>query len=316
MKTHSRKVSTPLLLNAVGLLLALFAVAHDASADETLRPGDRIWEVSTRHLSACPSVDAPLQVSSFVENCFQPSSLETLLTDPVALNAPRTIIYVHGNWMEWDNARDRGLIMYRALASRSCEPINLILFSWPSQRTQRRIRDVLEKADLADAHAYYFADFIQHLPASQPLSVMSFSFGGALTCGALHLVSGGTLQGRSLPTNPVHANIRLSLTAPAFGKSELGTCGKYSHALTQVERLVNLYNSNDPVLQRFRFVDNRKSPAAGFSGIDYGMNERLQGHPRIVQYDCKKGTGRSHYEVEYICNCTYFQHSIDNALGR
>jgi hypothetical protein len=316
MKPIKPFASSGVLPHVLGLLITVISCSQVACANGILRPGDSVWEVSTRHLGPCPSLDAPLRVSALVGCAFQPSDLPSLLSDPVAQTAPRTIIYVHGNWMEWGNARDRGLMLYRLLVKRSPEPVRLILFTWPSERTDWPTRDVREKADLADAHAFYLADFINHFPVERPLSLMGFSFGGAMACGALHLLAGGTLQGRAIPLNAIpHTHIHVGLTAPAFERSQLGPHGKYSMALTHIERLVNLYNSSDPVLRRFRFMDRSNPVAAGFSGIDARATQPLDTHPRIVQFDCSPGTGRTHFEVEYYNDCACFRISLDNALG-
>jgi len=282
-----------------------------------VRLGDSVWEVSTRHLSGACQIGSPLQISKVIGTSYYPSSLDEFLADPVGLNSPQTVIYVHGNWMEWSNARERGLYVYQLLAAQSCGPIRLILFSWPSQRDGRPGPDVREKASLVHIESHYLADFLKHVPNDRPIGMFGFSFGGAIICGTLHLLGGGSLDCRAL-SQPLakHPNVRVSLVASAFERNLLSFGGKYQLALGQIDKLVNLYNSSDPVLKRFRFIDRGEPVAAGFLGINARTDSRLTTDPKIVQYDCTRAAGRTHSEVDYYRHCTAIKVSIQNVLGQ
>jgi hypothetical protein len=281
-----------------------------------VRLGDSVWEVSSRHLKGSCEIGAPLRFAKVVGCNFESSSVEEFLSDPVASNNPRTVIYVHGNWMEWANARERGLFVYQLLAAENTGPIRLILFSWPSERDGRIGPDVREKAALAHIEAYYLADFLKHVPTDRPIGMMGFSFGGAVICGSLQLLAGGSLDCRTLPKpTAAHQDIRISLIAPAFERNLLNEGGKYELALGKVHRLVNLYNSSDPVLKRFRFIDSGSPVAAGFLGLNARGGTRFSKHPSVEQYDCSRAAGRTHSEVDYYCNCPCFKTSLRNVLG-
>lgn len=287
-----------------------------SSAAFPVRDGDSVWEVSSRHLSGACQLGIPLKISKVVGCRFQPSSLDEFVADPVSFNAPQTVIYVHGNWMEWKNARERGMYVYQLLAAQTDRPIRLILFSWPSEREGRIAPDVREKASLAHVESYYLAEFLKNVPADQTIGMMGFSFGGAVICGALQLLGGGSLDGRSLP-QPIaaHQNVRVSLVAPAFDREQLRPGGKYELALSQIEQLVNLFNSVDPVLKRFRFIDRGSPEAAGLLGINARGGMRLLNASNVVQYDCSRAAGRTHSEVDYYRNCPSFKIALQNALG-
>lgn len=145
---------------------------------------------------------------------------------------------------------------------------------------------------------------------------MGFSFGGAVIAGTLHLLGGGALDGRALP-HPIayHSNVRVSMVAPAFDRDQLGPGGKYELALMQADRLVNLYNSVDPVLKRFRFIDRGSPEAAGFLGINARGGSRLLTAPNVVQYDCSRAAGRTHNEVDYYRNCPAVPTALKNVLN-
>ena len=304
------RVIAPAILGIVSL-----AWVQCCSGGLPVRAGDSVWEVSSRHLSGSCHLGAPLRIAKLVGCSFQPSCLEEFIADPVCLNAPQTVIYVHGNWMEWQNARERGLYVYQLLVAQTDKPIRLILYSWPSERDGRIAPDVREKASLAHVESYYLAEFLEHVPTDQTIGMIGFSFGSAVICGTLHLLGGGSLDGRTLPP-PIatHRDVRVSMVAPAFDRNQLGQDGKYELAMGQVKRLVNLYNSADPVLKRFRFMDRGSPQAAGFLGINARNGMRLSSHPNIEQYDCSRAAGRTHSEVEYYRNCPAFKTSLQNAL--
>lgn len=296
--------------------LIILALSPPCSATLPLREGDSVWEISSRHLGGSCQLGAPLQISKLIGCDFQPSSLEEFIADPLSLTAPHTVVYVHGNWMEWSSARERGLLVYKLLTAQTDKPIRLILFSWPSQRDGRIAADVREKASLAHVESYYLADFLKHVPADRPIGMMGYSFGGAVICGTLQLLSGRSLDGRCL-SQPIaaHRNVRVSLAAPAFDRNQLNPGGKYDFALNQIERLVNLYNSSDPVLKRFRFIDRGSPEAAGLLGINARSGSRLSTAQNVEQYDCSRAAGRTHSEVDYYRNCPSFKISLINALG-
>ena len=69
-------------------------------------------------------------------------------------------------------------------------------------------------------------------------------------------------------------------TARAFDSSALAPGGKFSEAMKSIDHLVNLYNSRDPILRRFRFFDRQNEPvAAGF--FLPGRAIRFHGQPTI-----------------------------------
>ncbi|MFO1064365.1 MAG: hypothetical protein U0892_10925 [Pirellulales bacterium] len=288
----------------------------------SLRSCDEVFEVSTRCLPTLP------KCSTIEPVAFQVSKLDSsgwksitdgefqghLDADP----GRRTAIYVHGNWMEAGNARNRGTYVYNRLSQRCEEPLRVILYSWPSQRDGRPIKDVLEKAARADVETYYFAHLLSRLPKDSPLGILGFSFGARVVGGGLHLANGGSFHGRSLTGLVEREHVRVSVVAPAFDRNWLMHNQPYGMAIQNVDSLVNVYNSRDPVLRRFRFIDSVTSPiAAGFSGLpDPRSTHPLAADAKIRQYDCSGCVGNSHDEMTYYRSCTYYNHAIDNVLGK
>ena len=141
--------------------------------------------------------------------------------------------------------------------------------------------------------------------------------------GALHLDSGGNIPGLSFmtPEEPRLYPYRLGLIAPAVDKKWLTPQGRYSSSLSQVDGFINLYNSRDPVLRRFRFIDTVTRPiAGGLNGFD-GLYDPRSVSPlasgattNVRQFDCGAIIGTTHSEKSYLGKCPYFRLLLDNLL--
>ncbi|MCC6507943.1 MAG: hypothetical protein IT423_02470 [Pirellulaceae bacterium] len=313
------------MLAMVAISLGSAATSPSAHANDVprLRSGDELWEVSSRclpDLGKCVTLDpVTFRVTQF--HCAQGwrTTDESALKTSFQLQpAMRTIIYAHGNWMTQENTRGRASYVYNRAARRADEPIRFIIYSWPSQRDGRPLRDVYEKADRSNIDTYYFGHFLNRIPETSPLGILGFSFGGRVVGGGLHLVSGGQLEGRSTPVWGTPRQVHVSFVAPAFDRTWLVSGREYGMAMQNVEKLVNIYNSRDPVLRRVRFLDRVSTPiAAGFSGLaDPRATQPLQDDQRIAQYDCGDSVGTSHDEMNYYQHCSAYNTALDNVLGK
>lgn len=288
-----------------------------------------VWEISTRHLPdrfRCINNDNPgFDVHRF--ECgrgWVRDSLDKALVDDGRL----PIIYVHGNFMERNNSLNRVLIINNYLKPRAGRPYRLIMFSWPSQRESKPLHDVFENAESAECQSLYVAWLLEKLGRHSEVSVLGFSFGARSVTGALHLASGGSIPGfahRSVaPEDGVQSIYRVGLVAPALDRTWLMTNGKHRMALDRVDAMVNLYNSKDPILRRFRFLDGGARPvAAGFAGFvgltassDPRVTVPLAGQSKIRQYDCGSVIGTTHSEKSYYGECPYFGTVLDTLLWK
>ena len=80
-----------------------------------------------------------------------------------------------------------------------------------------------------------------------------------------------------------------------------------------------MYNSRDPVLRRYRFIDRPTRPIAGglvgFEGIgDPRVTSPLAGQIKVKQYNCGGVIGTTHSEKSYFGECPYFRVMIDHLL--
>jgi len=288
-----------------------------------------VWEISTRHLPdrfRCINTDDPgFDVHRF--DCvrgWRKDSLEAALADDGRL----PILYVHGNFMERNNSLNRVLIINNYLKPRAGRPYRLIMFSWPSQRESKPLHDVFENAESAECQSLYVAWLLEKLGRHSQVSVLGFSFGARSVTGALHLASGGSVPGfvhKSVaPDDGVQSLYRVGLVAPALDRTWLMPNGKHRMALDRVDAIINLYNSKDPILRRFRFLDGGARPvAAGFAGFiglsgtsDPRVTVPLSGQSKLRQYDCGFVIGTTHSEKSYYGECPYFGTVLDNLLWK
>ena len=148
----------------IALFSAVFAFSQseivtfdDASTTIDQAIGSDIIEISTRHLSdrfcSIDETAPPLQVFRFQHCQWLPVSLQHTIQDEDKL----TIIYVHGNFMERDNARERVRIVDAYLRRQATESYRLILFSWPSEKERPIIRDAADNAKVAEMESLYVA---------------------------------------------------------------------------------------------------------------------------------------------------------------
>jgi hypothetical protein len=250
---------------------ALAAGVQRAPAGEAVArrmAASQLWLVSTRAL-AHGAQHSSRRLTPQVELCqtgdaWRPSSLDEL----IAWRDPRltTIVLVHGNDTDDALARSKGMGIYRALAERADNPLCLIIWSWPADYVGGTLRhDARVKAERADADSYYLAQFIGELDHDEPLSLVGYSFGARVVSGALQLVGGGSLAGRTIAAgrNDPRAALRAVLLAAAIDDDWLLPGHRYGQALTVVERLVVLVNPQDRVLRFYRFL----APGTGATAL-------------------------------------------------
>ena len=309
---------------------------------ETVHPGQlcingqsdlsQIFEISTRHLCdrfRSINFDNPnVEVNKWSGSCWLRSDVEEAM--PSGGTGLLTIVYVHGNFMERNNALERVRIVDRYLRAQTDRPYRLLMLSWPSQREAKPLREVRLNAESAECQSLYFAWMLRRIRNEPQVSLLGFSFGARAVTGGLHLDAGGVIPGYACSPEPnmgPSLNYRLGLVAPAIDRNWIERNGRHQLALTHIESMVNLYNSRDPILRRFRFMDRSSRPiAAGFSGFsgfsgiagltDPRATTPLTGQSRIRQYDCGSVIGTTHAEKSYYGECPYFQTIIQHLLWK
>ncbi|WP_146454917.1 alpha/beta hydrolase [Rubripirellula tenax] len=268
--------------------------------------GDRLWVLSTRRLTSdvCRAdLDSPSFDIDGLDACGNRwgSSLDEYLAKRA--DGRRTVIYVHGNRMEPCDAIERGLTVYQRVSQfRQNDPVDWLIFSWPSEQVGILARDVRIKADRADAEGLYLAWLLRkHAEYGTPTSLIGYSFGGRVVTGSLHALAGGSLGGRSLPGPPVTGlSFDAGLVAPAIASNWMNRNGYHSLATQNLEKLLLYYNQRDAVLKRYWLIDRVRGQAAlGYSGPT-SFAPRADGTKLPVKSrDCSPIVGLQHSEVDY-----------------
>ena len=263
------------------------------------RSQDTIWLVSTRHLgcapcqSGCPS----LCVSRYAGNAgWTRASVKELC----AVDTPETITtaLVHGNRVDRAQAVARGMAVYRALASRATDQMQLrhVIWSWPAERTPGPLRDARAKAQRTESEAYYLSCLLTQLESDTPVSLIAHSFGVRVVTGSLHLLAGGSLAGRVLPreNTDVRMPVRVVAVAAAMDNHWLLPGHRHGLAVNLVDQMLISYNPRDPVLRRYRWIaDNRSGSALGYSGL-ICSNRLGEAATRIQQINVSPWIGKTH----------------------
>jgi hypothetical protein len=294
----------------------------DADHDRAARAADTIWMVSTRHLG-CPCADKqPEPAFRFLQ--YDPASgcQETTWDEWAAAEQPgtTTVVYVHGNRIEGDEALGRGLTAYRSLmrCSPDSPPLRFVIWSWPSSKVHgpRPRRDAQVKAARTDCESYYLASFVSRLNPDTQLSLLGYSFGARIVSGALHLVGGGTLGRFHLSeVNPRPANsVRVVMLVAAMNNNWWLPGCYHEHCFSQVERLLLLYNTCDPVLRYYPRVERRRSaPALGYTGFG-GRRSLGEDAWRLEQANVCCQIGKTHDERAYFASETIMRQVRETLL--
>jgi len=237
--------------------------------------GHEMWIVSTRDLAGgecgCTAADFFPRVERFIcGSGWESSTLqEFLATDD---SSRVTAVLVHGNDTDAAEAEARGRQLYCQLRSRRCvAPTRLVIWSWPSEKVMPQFRkDAQLKACRTNIEGYYLARFIDRLPAETPVNLAGYSYGARVVTGGLHLLGGGALAGRQLDDRE-HASrpaANAILLGAAMANNWLLPGMRHDRALSQVDRMLILFNPADLVLHWYPRLWGRGGPEAlGATGL-------------------------------------------------
>jgi len=272
MRSELRKIvraaaTRTLAMAAVGL--AMLASGGLAATEKTT---DQLWLISTRRTPICdPAGAKDIRLDYWHlddDNRWLPADREAFLAadDP----AVPTSFFIHGNRVDRDDAVRSGWKVYRRLHEQAAgRRLRFVIWSWPADRVRgRNRRDVRVKAARSDVQGHYLARCVNRIDPGVPLSMVGYSFGARVITGALHMLGGGRLAGRSLPEAAARqAPVRVVLVAAALDADWL-LPGRYNGlALGQLDRMLITQNACDPVLKRYPLMYCIRGPQAlGYTG--------------------------------------------------
>lgn len=170
-------------------------------------------------------------------------------------------IVVHGSYVRPVDVVPDSVNMYRWIRAAAPElPLHVVFFTWPSggittldprnpASTLVPSLDILLLAGRAEFNGFYLGQLISKVPADHPVSVFSHSHGTRVTASALHLLGGGTVDGRRLCVCGRHGHrLRVVMAAAAIDHDWLNPGQRYGKALFPCECLLNLQSRRDLAL--------------------------------------------------------------------
>src|SRR5690606_12858955 len=118
-------------------------------------------------------------------------------------------------------------------------PIRFVIFSWPAEPTRGIAEDARRKAARTNVDGYYLAWLVNRIEPDVPVSFVGHSFGAKITTGALQLLGGGPLAGRTLPEKvQQRSSMRAVLLAAAMPSSALAIGRQHGEALEAVDAML------------------------------------------------------------------------------
>lgn len=267
-------------------------------AQGVAQEADQVVVACTRNF---PSVSArTLDFSSFVGfTCGvngQSYGMPVSLVDSGRFSS--TWIFVHGNQIPPHEATKRGIAVYERLRSCSTHegPIRFVIWSWPSERNTNRLKDAKIKSHRTNVESFLLGSYIAAIAHDNPLRLVGYSFGARIVGGALHLSSGGQLDGHVLPHTAVPvAPHRVVMLAAAIENDGFLPGGRYRHGLDQVEHMLLMNNSRDQALRFYWILNTSKPKALGSTGFDCRPP-----HVTVHQYDWADQIGKDHSLWQYL----------------
>lgn len=269
-----------------------------------LRPQDQFWVIGTRHLGCVTTATPPPELSFLRYDCeagWQKDSLSEFLADATR---SITVFYIPGNRVANEEAVARGWKLYQSLVPASDEePLRLVVWSWPSDKLPHSVgvRDFQVKAARTPTESFYLGWLLNQFEPEAKISLAGFSYGARIITGALHLAAGGDLNGIRLPgdqTAHAERRVRVMLMAAAVHNYWLNPGEFHGAALSQIDRLLVLYNSADIALKHYHLTEPDGDPRAlGYTGLH--ASSLGPDAARVAQRDVRCEIGKHHTELKF-----------------
>ena len=215
---------------------------------------------------------------------------------------------VHGSFVRWDSMLRDSAGTYKWLRNAAPDkPVQMVFFTWPSDDTSNLIPNAIDTVDarrlgrLAELNALYLAQLITRVPDANPISLIGHSHGARMVSATLHLLGGGTVEGRCFDRGPYNRHrIRAVLAAAAMDHDWFNPGERFDLALGSAEAMINVRNRHDfplffhPTHQLFA------SSALGRSGVTWLDQCQLGPEAcRIAECDVTALVGFRHYWPYY-----------------
>ena len=215
-------------------------------------------------------------------------------------------ILCHGSFVSWQDvlveSRETWKWLHHACPD---QPIQMIHFSWPSDRpvfSPVIQLDVNRLGRRAGRNGFYVASLVQQIPSECPVCLIGHSHGTRVSASALHLTAGGSVEGYVLaPGQFSQHRLRAVFAASAMDHKWLNPDERYGRALCAVEGVLNLKNSCDPALFIYPLRRPFSCGALGYTGITRRDRSLLgPGGHKIQDLDLTEDIGIGHHWPNYF----------------
>ncbi|MCA9011567.1 MAG: alpha/beta hydrolase [Planctomycetaceae bacterium] len=227
------------------------------------------------------------------------------LTQSIQPGTP-VCIFCHGSFVSWNDVLKESCETWKWL-HHACpnQPIQMIYFSWPSDRpiVSPIIQlDVNRLGRRAGRNGFYLASLIHHIPSECPVCLMGHSHGTRVITSSLHLMAGGEVDGYVLTPGPCpHHRLRAVFAASAIDHNWMNPGYRYDRALHCVEGILNLQNECDAALFIYPLRHPFSGGALGFTGLSRKDRIRLGPYgSRIQDLNLTEELGAGHYWPNYF----------------
>lgn len=269
---------------------------RNGSADQ------RYWVVSARHCDYSLHADAPCCALQYFEGCSGRITRQVSLEQFCASLNPGVPIclQIHGSFAEFDGGYANSTSRWLKNAAHG-QPFEMVFLTWPSDRMV-----VIPMVDIgilgrrASKTGFFAADLINHLPPESPVCVVGHSHGARVASSALHLLGGGTVNGRRYGQPVVPRQLRTVLLAAAIDHHWLNPGERFGNALCATESLINVRNHRDCALKIYclRKPFGRKALAiSGFTQSDRNAMGWRNG--RLKEVDVSRQLGLGHIMMRF-----------------
>lgn len=303
----------------MGVLFGLLAIStlspvsaqepSEAAPLNRVRKQDQFWLLSTRDIGCIDEEDVVPQ--KLVGSEWKQQTVDDL----VKSISPKvvTVLYLHGNRKDEQGSVVDGLATYHEMIGKFADerPVCFLVWTWPSDQIPRPLRDVRVKATRSDEEAWLLARMLSKFPEGTPLGFVGFSLGCRITSGALHLLEGGELAGRTIEA-PKRFPVRAVFWAAAVHNDWLLDGQFHGCALHSVDRMLILVNSCDSALKYYHLLERDRPQALGYSGLAGGLSADL--NARIEQRKVENLVGQEHDSEPYLYSSYITQRAREYAL--
>ncbi|HUY32102.1 MAG TPA: hypothetical protein VMV69_04920 [Pirellulales bacterium] len=259
------------------------------------------WVVNTRQAPACDDLENGFDRLTYSKYDDARGWLRYRREEFVAAmdaSLPTTF-FVHGSFLNHKWAVRCGWRYYHGVGN-GVPAFRLVLWSWPAERIPHRnaLDNFRVKMARSERQGYYLAALINQLDPAVPLSLTGHSIGCRSVCAALEGLASGEVAGAPLPPPSFTGRraIQAGLLVPAFDPRYLWPGGRYGDALSQVDRLLVVYNPRD----RMMGVHSRRISPWVLGR--YGMPEpqRLgENQYKLLQVSSQNWVGHAHRFSRY-----------------